>query len=182
MKKLTQLSLALCIALALTGCDNANNTTSNNANNQSQATLTPQEQFRQDYVRFEQWQLETAESTNKEINTLQQTLEKIGLEKNLTAEQVESLVANLRSVISQSIKTLESLNLKAPEITALAEKIKQNQVSIAETIDLAIQIVNKSVDPQTNIPIFEQKTQMLGVQKAKIEVELNQLSQKYHQK
>lgn len=182
MKKLTQLSLALCIALALTGCDNANNTTSNNTNKQSQTTLTPQEQFRQDYVRFEQWQLATTESTNKEVNTLQQTLEKIGLEKNLTTEEVENLVANLRNVITQSIKNLETLNLKDPEITALAGKIKQNQMAIAEIIDLAIQILNKSVDPQTNIPIFEQKTQMLGALKAEIEMELNKLSQKYHQK
>ncbi|AKD38624.1 hypothetical protein I926_06520 [Pasteurella multocida subsp. multocida OH4807] len=185
MKIFTQFSLATMFALSLVACDNASktNSTPDTTAKQAAAQLSPQEQFRHDYEKFEKWNSESEQEIGKHFKPIEEKMAAIQ-SGNITAtpEDVDTLFAPFQEVMNKELQKLDALNLKDPEMLNYAALVKKAYQGTFETLPL---IMKLSLDPakatqelskaEATFSEFEKNQQ-------EMEKEKTRLKQKYEQK
>ncbi|HDR0998565.1 TPA: hypothetical protein R4338_000661 [Pasteurella multocida] len=184
MKKITQLSLVTCFALSLIACDNASNTPkTTEPAPKAEITLSPQEQFRKDYEAFETWQSTTDQRMNKEVDGLQQKVAQIESGKQLSPEEINTLISNLRTQIQTSSAELDGLQLKDADVLLLAEKTKAAHSAAIDMLELVVKATaNPLEEAQKDLASLEAKLNEMDKLHAEMETQKEKLKQQYQQK
>lgn len=183
MKKITQLSLVTCFALSLIACDNANNAPKTTESTpKAEITLSPQEQFRKDYEAFDKWQVETDQKMNKEVDGLQQKVAEMEQGKQLSPEEINTLISHLRTQIQATSAELDGLQLKDPEVLRLAEKTKEAHSAAIDTLELVVKATANPLEAQKDLAQLGAKLETMDKLQAEVETQKEKLKQQYQQK
>ncbi|MGC6408874.1 hypothetical protein ACNGTP_00445 [Bisgaard Taxon 45] len=183
MKNILQISLASLFALSLVACDNANNTSTNaEPASKMEITLNPQEQFRKDYEAFDKWQVATDQKMNKEVDALQQKVAEMEKGKQLSPEEINTFISNLRTQLQATSAELDGLQLKDPDVLRLAEKTKEAHTTAIDTLELVVKATANPVDAQKDLAVLGSKLEAMEKLQAEVETQKEKLKQQYQQK
>ncbi|HDR1497557.1 TPA: hypothetical protein QB439_002054, partial [Pasteurella multocida] len=146
-------------------------------------TLSPQEQFRKDYEAFETWQSTTDQRMNKEVDGLQQKVAQIESGKQLSPEEINTLISNLRTQIQTSSAELDGLQLKDADVLLLAEKTKAAHSAAIDMLELVVKATANPLEKaQKDLASLEAKLNEMDKLHAEMETQKEKLKQQYQQK
>ncbi|HED4455475.1 TPA: hypothetical protein R4345_001640, partial [Pasteurella multocida] len=149
----------------------------------AEITLSPQEQFRKDYEAFETWQSTTDQRMNKEVDGLQQKVAQIESGKQLSPEEINTLISNLRTQIQTSSAELDGLQLKDADVLLLAEKTKAAHSAAIDMLELVVKATANPLEKaQKDLASLEAKLNEMDKLHAEMETQKEKLKQQYQQK
>lgn len=184
MKKITQLSLAALLAFNLAACDNANKTSSNTETaKKAEVQLSPQEQFRYDYEKFDKWYSESEKEMNEQFKSIEEKMAKLQSNNgSMTSEDIDKLFIPFTEKSNKALQELDTLNFKDPELINYATLVKQAYQGGIETLPLMLKMALEPGKALQDISKIEAKFNAFEKVQQDMEKEKVRLKQKYEQK
>ncbi|HDR0714571.1 TPA: hypothetical protein QBZ87_001625, partial [Pasteurella multocida] len=120
---------------------------------------------------------------NKEVDGLQQKVAQIESGKQLSPEEINTLISNLRTQIQTSSAELDGLQLKDADVLLLAEKTKAAHSVAIDMLELVVKATANPLEKaQKDLASLEAKLNEMDKLHAEMETQKEKLKQQYQQK